>query len=521
MSNRLHLHERPNPIVKKYYLPLNPPSLEDNTADIDRIRKYLKRKFAIDTIYISFKDIAMFSKTLRQANFKVTATILNEPEKYRIIDIEPGDSTDRNYGLAIDMGTATLMLYLLDLNTGEIIDQTSVHNPQMKFGKDILTRIHYVSQGEGLKELKDCIIDSLNHHIGLIAEKNHCSLNNVYALAIAGNTTMTHLFLGLDPATICREPYIPIINKPDPFLAADLHININPNGCIFIFPNVGSYLGGDVIAGILFSEMYRNLETSLLMDMGTNAEVVLGNSEWLVACAGAAGPALEGDAVKMGMMASEGVIDKVKIDPKTLEPTYSTIGNTKPRGICGSGLIDLVAEMFLSGIIDYQGKFTDVNSHRVTETPDGKGYILSFKEETAVGIRDIVITEVDISVLLRSKAAMYTILTNLIDMIGITFMDLRDFFIAGTFGNYIDPKMAITIGMIPDIPLNKYRSIGNSSGLGACMALLSDQKRRDVVQICDKVTYVELNVNAKFMSLFNAARFIPHTDRDLFPSVKR
>lgn len=520
MSEQLLSKEALNPIVKKYYLQLTPPSLEDNTADIDRIKKYLKSKLAIDNIHVSLKNIARFSRVLRQANFKGTVTVLNELDRSRLIDMEAGDTTDRNYGIAVDLGTATLMFYLLDLYTGKIIDQISAYNPQIRFGEDILTRIHHAGKGDGFNELKECIIDSFNRHIRLIAEKNHCSLNNIYVLAVAGNTTMTHLFLGLQPATICREPYIPIINKPDLFLASEVNLSIGTNGHVLVFPNVGSYVGGDLIAGILFSEIYKNSKTSILLDVGTNVEVILGNSEWLIACAGAGGPALEGGAVKIGTMASQGAIDKVRINPVTLEPTYSTIGDTKPKGICGSGLIDLIAEMFLSKIIDSQGKVTgNLNSHRIVKTHEGMGYVLAFKEETAGG-QDLIISEADISVLLRSKAAMYTILTTISSMVDIKFQHLKHFFIAGTFGNYLDPKMAITIGMIPDIPIDRYKVIGNSSGLGACIALLSNKKREDISRICDGITYVELNVNTAFMSLFNAARFIPHTDRSLFPSVK-
>lgn len=331
---------------------------------------------------------------------------------------------------------------------------------------------------------------------------------------------MTHLFLGLDPFWICREPYIPAINRPDLIKATELGVAINPECPVMVIPNVGSYLGGDLISGILASGMTHKNETSILVDVGTNAEVVLGNREWLMGCAGAAGPALEGGVAQMGMMAGPGVIDKVIADPETGEFRIRTIENRPPVGICGSGLIDLVAQLFLAGMIDLRGKYVESKCGRRLKEVDGVNhFVLVFSQDSATG-KELTLSQPDIDALIRSKAAMYTILTTITRMINVSIKDIRNFYIAGTFGSYIDPQSAITIGMIPDFAPETYKPLGNSSLSGAGLALLSATAREEIYEIRDRLTYVELNVNQEFMNLFSAAKFIPHTDNSLFPSVR-
>jgi uncharacterized 2Fe-2S/4Fe-4S cluster protein (DUF4445 family) len=331
---------------------------------------------------------------------------------------------------------------------------------------------------------------------------------------------MTHLFLGLDPHWICREPYIPVINKVPILKASELGVKIHPDAPVLVFPNVGSYLGGDLIAGILASGMAQQEDLSILVDIGTNAEIVLGNADWLLACAGAAGPALEGGVASMGMMAGPGVIDKVTTDPSTGEFQIRTINNKPPVGICGSGLIDLVAQLYLAGMIDMRGKYVPERCGSLLREIEGTMcYVLVPAEKSATG-RDLALSQPDIDALLRSKAAMYTILTTVTRMANVSMRGFKDFFIAGTFGSYIDPESAIIIGMVPDLPRETYKPLGNTSLTGATMALLSARAREEIYQIRNKVTYVELNVNQEFMNLFSAAKFIPHTDRSLFPTVR-
>jgi uncharacterized 2Fe-2S/4Fe-4S cluster protein (DUF4445 family) len=331
---------------------------------------------------------------------------------------------------------------------------------------------------------------------------------------------MTHLFLGLDPYWICREPYIPVVNKPDQILSKALGLEINPEAPVLVFPNVGSYFGGDLIAGILASGMMDRQAPSILVDVGTNAEVVVGNSDWLMACAGAAGPALEGGVAHMGMMAGPGVIDHVRIGPQPDPFTIKTIDNKPPVGICGSGLIDLVAELFLAGMIDERGKYVRKKCGPRLRVIDDIHHLVIVPPEDSKTGHALTLSQPDIDALMRSKAAMYTILTTLTNTVNVPLHEVNRFFIAGTFGSFIDPQSAITLGMLPDLPLKAYIPLGNTSLEGAAMALLSAEAREKIFHIRDQITYLELNVNQEFMNAFSAAKFIPHTDRSLFPSVK-
>jgi uncharacterized 2Fe-2S/4Fe-4S cluster protein (DUF4445 family) len=331
---------------------------------------------------------------------------------------------------------------------------------------------------------------------------------------------MTHLFMGLDPKWIIREPYIPVVNSPGAVKAQALGLHVNPQARVLIFPNIGSYFGGDLIAGILFSEIYKKSRTCLLVDVGTNAEVVLGNENWLIACAGAAGPALEGGVTRMGMTAGPGVIDQIEVDPNTLEFDIHTIEDLPPKGICGSGVIDLAAQLFLSGMIDIRGKLVPAVCGSKIREIDGLLHLIVVPAARAVTGSDLTISQADLDSLIRSKAAMYTILETLTGSVGIAPEDLESFYVAGTFGSFINSESAIIIGMLPDLPLDRYKPLGNSSLGGATLALKTDKYRQDIEQIRDRITYLELNVNQDFMNRFSAAKFLPHTNPKLFPSVK-
>jgi uncharacterized 2Fe-2S/4Fe-4S cluster protein (DUF4445 family) len=344
--------------------------------------------------------------------------------------------------------------------------------------------------------------------------------DSLVGLCAAGNTTMSHLFLGLDPYWICREPYIPSINRFDAIFATCLDLSIHPYAPVLVIPNVGSYLGGDLIAGILASGMTHRDEISLLVDVGTNAEVVIGNRDWLAGCAGAAGPALEGGVARMGMTASPGAINKALLDPDSGRFRLETIGGKPPMGICGSGLIDLVAQLFLAGMIDFRGQYVESRcGSRLREIDGIKHFIVVPSQDSATG-NELTLNQKEIDSVIRSKAAMYTILSTITQMTNVSIKEISEFYIAGTFGTYMDVRSAIDIGMIPDLSLDIYKPLGNSSLAGATMALLSRAAKEEIYNIRDRVTYIELNVNQEFMSLFSAAKCIPHTDRSLFPSVK-
>lgn len=507
------------PLVESLQLDLPKPSLNDNTGDLDRLGRALRQKGFSP---LQFHPLSMHKlvRRLREEDFKVTAILGLNDCHWELIDLLPNSCDPPVLGFSIDLGTSQLAFYLVDLRAREILARTSIANPQIMYGEDILTRILFARRAENLQKLQHLLIDAFNRTMRQMLAEQGYSHQDVYAMTIAGNTTMSHFLLGLDPANICKEPYIPAANHFPIHHARDLSLRAHPDALVYVFPNVGSYFGGDLIAGIVNAGLHRSTEVSIFVDVGTNAEVVLGNQDWLIACAGAAGPALEGGVVERGMMASPGAIDRIRIDPATRTATYHVLDGEKPIGICGSGLIDLIAEMFAAGILTIQGKIdANLDSPRIVRTEDGPAYVVAFADETGDG-RDLLVSEIDIGIFLKSKAAMYTILSVITNKVGLGFKDLKRFFVAGTFGNYIDPAMAIRIGMIPDLPLETYHSLGNTAGHGAAMLLLDRSLRQDIDRICSQVTYVELNVNMELMNEFRGALFLPHTDPGLFPSVQ-
>ena len=522
-------HKENRAWIRRVPLQLNHPSLKDNTADVDRLIRGLGKGLETESICVDFSLAKKVPSSLRNFDYDVSAILFQEKNSWHLIDISGRQDDERIYGLALDLGSSTLVLRLLDLENGEIMDETSFHNPQIEIGADILTRIHYATREGGLSRLQSMLIERLNEEISRLGDKNRINTESIVGMSVAGNTTMTHLFLGLDPYWICREPYIPVINRLSLIKSHELGLTINPGAPVLVSPNVGSYFGGDLIAGILASGMTHQGEISFLVDVGTNAEVVIGNRDWLMACAGAAGPALEGGVANMGMMAGPGVIDKVVIDPFTrefkiraIQPDQSADASKEvtPVGICGSGLIDLVAQLYLAKMIDLRGKFVaDMCSNRLIDI-DGIIHLVVVPSEDSGTGQALTLSQTDIDGLIRSKAAMYTILTTISNTVNVPLREIGRFYVAGTFGSYIDPESAITIGMIPDLPLETYVSLGNTSLNGASMALLGAEAKDALFEIRDRITYLELNVNQEFMNLFSAAKFIPHTDRSLFPSVK-
>ena len=499
------------PLVKKYFLKLPSPSDNDKTPDLERVLAGLERE-GISVGNVPIGVVRKLPEALRANNFEITATVgfLGEPE---LIDVEPERSTgfgrlDNNFGLAVDLGTTNIVCSLVDLNTGEPAGEASDTNPQTAIGEDILARIHHCLKAGGLEDLRTAAVDCVSALAGKLAEQAGVSVNDISCACISGNTTMAHFFLGLDPYNICRAPYVPAANRFGAFKARDIDLKIKPEAPVLVLPNVGSYVGGDVLAGILASGMADRDEISILVDVGTNAEIIVGNRDWLVACAGAAGPALEGGVVSSGMRAAPGAIDRIKIDDN-YEPSFTVIGDVQPEGMCGSALIDLLSELFRTGLIDGRGKFIPAKTKRIIETEAGLAYSVT---------GDIIFTEKDIENLIRTKAAMYTALTVITAEIGITFNDIESFFVAGTFGEYIAADKAVSIGMLPDIPLHKFKLLGNSSLKGAVFALLGRDARENIERIAAMVTYKELNASAEFMSLYRAAMFLPHTDASLFPS---
>ncbi len=508
-----------DPVLKRLHLKLPFPALGDNRSHEKRLRDELT-SIVSTRPFIPLEVLQRLPECLYAANYNVQVALIKAECGWQVASCIPRDKNASFLGLAIDLGSTSVVFYLINFLTGEIITTASYENPQRAHGEDILERIIFATQG-GLKTLQEEVIQLINKAIDDFSKEYSFSKEDLYYISIAGNTTMCHFLMALDPSHICKEPYIPTTNRFDLISANELGIKINPNGLIYVLPNVGSYFGGDLIAGILASRMAEREEISMLVDVGTNAEVVLGNKDWLVACAGAAGPALEGGILSCGMRAQEGAIERVKIDPKTLSVEYKVIGNARPKGICGSGIIDLLSAMFEAGLVDQTGKLIpNRDPKRMKKMNDEWAYVLADEDETSTG-KPIYISQSDIKNLIRSKGAMYTILNVVIQSVGIDFSDIDSFYVAGAFGNYIDPQKAITIGMLPDIPIERFVGLGNSAGKGAIRALLEKDSRKKMEEICDKITYLEMNVRGDFMNQLTGALFLPHTDLSRFPTVSK
>ncbi len=497
-----------------------PPTLNDNTADVDRLLNTLKTRLKTRLIEIDLSLVLEIPRLIRESAWSANCILFKDRDQWRLIDIRGKGDFRPIAGLAVDLGTSRVVLRLVDLATGSHIGERAFDNPQIAVGPDVLTRIHYAATSGGIENLNALILDGLNREIGELCGVAGISPRNIHIMTLAGNTTMTHLFMGLDPRWIIREPYIPVVNRPGLYRSSELGIDLHPRARVLIFPNVGSYFGGDLISGILYSGLNTSEETALLVDVGTNAEVVVGNRHWLMACAGAAGPALEGGVTRMGMMAGPGVIDTVVIDSKTLEFQLGTIENKPPRGICGSGLIDLAAQLFIFGMVDFRGRLQAAKCGSRYIEKDGMRHIVVVPEGEGAHGKPLYISQADLDSLIRSKAAMYTILETITETVGLRLKDIEKFYVAGTFGSFIKPRSAISIGMLPDLPIERYIPLGNSSLEGATRVLTSPDVVDDIDGIRDRITYMELNVNQEFMNRFSAAKFLPHTEKSLFPSVQ-
>ena len=507
------------PLIESVDVDLPAPSLLDNTADLDRLARVLGQMgfFPVQTAPGKMDELV---RKMRTNGLRFRAVVGYTGTHWEVLDVVARSPDTPVLGFALDLGTTSLVLRLIDINRKKIIRETSVKNPQTAYGEDILSRIIFAGDKERLGVLRGMLVEACSDAMIKMLKDSGASSLCVYILCCAGNTAMSHFFWGLDPSKLCREPYIPAANTFPIVRAAELGFDFLPNSLLYLFPNVGSYVGGDIIAGVIAAGLNRSSGVRMLIDVGTNAEIVLGNKEWLLACAGAAGPALEGGVVERGMQAVAGAIDRVRIDRKTLDPEFRVIGGGKASGICGSGLIELVAEMFSSKILNIQGKLsTELNCARLRNTPDGPAYALALSSQTSDG-REMLISEIDIGVFLKSKAAMYTILSLICRKVGLKFDDLKNIYIAGKFGTRIDPEMAVRIGMIPDLPLKTYQAIGNSSLLGACMLMGDRTLMAEAEKVRNMITYVELNVNIELINEFRGALFIPHTDPRLFPSVR-
>ena len=511
------------PPVEKKYLELPEPNVHDNLPDVTRLVSFLKLNHDEHRLVVRLPVIREIPDVLRENNFKVTATLarpVHSGRKSHIIHVEPGDTTDRNYTIAVDIGTTTVYAQLIDLKTGKVLAQHGDFNAQISYGEDVISRIVYAEKPGGLEKLQEVVVGTINKVIERNIRKAGIDRNEVSSITLAGNTTMTQLLLKINPRYIRRSPYIPASTLYPPVSAKSLGIDLGDHVTALLYPAISSYVGGDIVAGVMGSGIYRAEQITLFMDIGTNAEIVIGNKDWLACAACSAGPAFEGGGIQFGMRAAKGAIEDFSIDPVTLEPMNITIGSVRPKGICGSGLIIMVATLFETGVIDSQGKFNrDLKTPRIRETGGIWEYVLALKEETQID-RDLVLTEVDIENLIRAKGAIYSGCQTLMEEVGLSISNIERIILAGGFGSYVDLEKAMTIGLLPEVAPDKVMFIGNSSLLGAKMSALTNRIRQDVVEVTRKMTNFELSETASFMNNYIAALFLPHTDIKQFPKLR-
>lgn len=509
--------------VEKIYLKLPRPSARDNMPDLTRIVKYLQLHHDKHHLEADISVIRKIPDVVRKDDFKVTATLMlpvRTRGMTRIVNIQPGDTTDLNYGIAMDIGTTTIYGQIVDLKTGSVLAGYAGFNGQISYGEDIITRIVYTEKSGGLERLHEVVIKSINEVIDRIIKDAGIDPDEISVITLAGNTTMTQLLLKINPRYTRLSPYVPTSMLYPPIKAADFNIALGDHVTALIYPNISSYVGGDIVAGVIASGMYRSEKLSLYMDIGTNAEIVIGNKDWLACAACSAGPAFEGGGIKFGMRATKGAIEDFSIDPVTLEPMNITIGNVRPKGICGSGLIIIVATMFEMGIIDNLGKFNrSLDTNRIREVDGIYEYVLAWADVTRTD-RDIVLTESDIDNLIRAKGAIYSGCTTLLKEVGLSIYDIDRIFIAGGFGSYIDIEKAMTIGLLPETDPDNIIFIGNGSLRGAKIGFLTNRIRKDVVKVIEKTTNFELSETPSYMDSYMAALFLPHTDMNQFPKLK-
>ncbi len=509
------------PMLVEIPLNLAPPTLDDSVSDLGRLTRGLKKTGAcdVDKMTVGLDVMRDMANVMRNDNWNVTAYLTKKKCSNEIMRIEPIKEKNESLGIAVDIGTTSIVVYLVNMKDGSILAAASGHNRQAACGDDVINRI-VCAEKDGVKKLGNMVLSTIN---GLInealnaAEANYRQIKNV---ALSGNTTMTHLLLKIEPRYIRREPYIPTISEFPILKGGEIGLKVDPIAAVFIMPSPASYVGGDIVSGMIYAGFHRKEPLTLFIDVGTNGEIVLGNKDWLMTASCSAGPAFEGGGVRWGMRAEEGAIEKISIDNKTFDADFSTVGNAPPRGICGSGMIDLISEMLLAGIIDQSGKFAVDASHpRITKKKDETAYIVESADKTAMDA-DIVFTESDISNIIRSKGAVYAGFTALLKQAGLDFSMVDQIIITGGFGQYLDIERAITIGLLPDIERSKFIYLGNSSIAGAYMALLSDGFRKEAIKVSNSMTYIDFSSNNLFMDEFTSALFLPHTDMNAFPSVK-
>ncbi len=508
-----------SPLVQALTVELTPPTLDDSASDLSRLRRALSGAgLEGEKVTCHLDVMRQMPRTLRENNWKVTVVLADNLCSRQIIRVLPPEDTDL-WGLAIDMGTTSVVAYMVNLKTGEVAGVSSTQNSQVACGDDVISRIICADNQEGLERLHRYGMETINELIGEVAQITGVDRRNMVSVTVAGNTVMTQSLLKLDPRYIRREPYVPVSGTFPLLEACDVGININPRAPVFIFPGIAAYVGGDITSGIVHSGVAREEPVSVFLDIGTNGEIVLGNKDWLVAASCSIGPAFEGGGLRHGMRAIPGAIDCFEIsDDGRVE--WHVIGDARPRGMCGSGIIAVLSELFRHGILDPNGKFNrEADTERLRESEASYEYVVARAEEAELG-EDIVLAEEDVATLVQSKAAVYGGVQTLLKNVGVSQDMIERIYIAGGFGKYLDMDHCIAIGMLPDVERSKYRYLGNTSIMGAYKALLYERYRDEAQLVSESMTYVDFSSSNRFFREYQASMFLPHTNPEEFPSVK-
>lgn len=506
--------------VRTLQLELSPPTLQDNLDDLGRLLKALA-DHGYGEVDTPLPVLRKLGDVLRNCDWNPWLLFeIEDPAAGCIHLIDISEERVQPMGLALDIGTTTVTAYLVDLETGLVRSSAAEYNGQIARGEDIISRIIYASKNEAsLHEIGRLVRETVETLLERIRRRTGVAPADIHKATVVGNTTMIHLFLGLPPASIRLTPYIPAVNHPPRLTAGELDLPLHPLARVDSLPCVASYVGADITAGVLAAGVAQAEQLTLFIDVGTNGEIVLGTKDWMVTCACSAGPAFEGAGVVDGMRATTGAVEEVWIHSQNYEPTCRVIGGVKPRGICGSGLISLLSELFVTGLLDRGGNFKlDLDTPRVREGEHGPEYVVAWAEETETG-QDIALTKVDVDNLMRAKAAIYAGYSVLATSVGVDLADVHQVLVGGAFGKYINVENAVKIGLLPDLPWDRFHFLGNTAVRGSYMALLSRDARARIEDISEGMTYVELSADNTFFDAFTAALFLPHTDIRRFPSV--
>jgi uncharacterized 2Fe-2S/4Fe-4S cluster protein (DUF4445 family) len=505
-----------SPITDKMLLKLPPPTLDNSVADCQRVQARIEKATGISSIQTGLKTIRRLPDVLREGGFTVTATIGRRRGVAELMDIEPGDASARNLIAVVDVGTSTVVVHLMDVATATTIGAQACFNSQATYGREVTARM-IAAEKRGCETLQQLVVDDINRLISALAAESDVSLRDITAVVCAGNTAMMHFLLGLPTANIRRSPYVAVTVEPPPFRAAEVGVKINPRGLLFALPGIGGWVGGDLAAGILATGLHEMDGLGMLIDVGTNGEIILGNKDWLIACSASAGPALEGAGIRCGMMSQHGAIEKVFLDDDG-RVRYEVIGGGAPEGLCGSGVIDLIAALLEAGAIDRSGRFVE-HSHPRVRFADGLGRFVLAEKGQSAGPDEVSLHQEDVDSVVTAKAAIFAAAGILLDRLDLKVADLDALMIAGGFGSYINFGSAVAIGLLPDLPAGKTRYVGNTSIWGAKLAAFSATAREQLREICRRTTYYDLMGTDEYVDRFKQAMFLPHTNIELFPSV--